>query len=171
MRKWIWLALPLLLTGCRAEPQWEYVTDEPIEVVQVLQEPYKLTYAVPEDAVLGVFSSDETGKVYFQRDGDYEITSRTLQADSAESVIRQVSGFDAGELVVLELSRGTVPEYRFAWSSQTEYGSVVSQASVLEDGGYYYALVFSVKEDCKLDYEDCAKAVFASLGLHADEQF
>ena len=73
------------------------------------------------------------------------------------------------ELEVLETRRFGLPEYRFAWASASDEGNYVSQASLVEDGSYYYALIFSVREEMGSAYEGCAEAVFSSFGLYGDE--
>ncbi len=174
LKKWIWaLLLPVFLTGCQAEtvPQWETVDDELVEVIEVIQEPYAMTFGIPDDAVLEVFASSDTRKVYLQENGDYEITSEALRADSIADVVQELTGFSMEDLTVMQTLRGSLPEYQFAWTSNTGSGGIVSRATVLDDGGYFYALVFSVQESCGDQYQDCAQSVFSSFGIYADEQF
>ena len=88
-----------------------------------------------------------------------------------DDAIRQVSGFGETDLSVLETTRFGLPEYRFAWASSSDEGEYVSQASLVKDGDYYYALVFSVRQGLGGKYDDCAEAVFSSFGLYGDESF
>ena len=70
---------------------------------------------------------------------------------------------------MLETERFGLPEYRFAWASESDEGTFVSQAALVEDGSYYYALVFSVREGLGGQYADCAEAVFSSFGVYGNE--
>ncbi len=173
LKKWCWaVLLGLLLTGCQAQPAWETVDDEmTAEVIQVTQPPYRMTFGVPDEAVLEAFASDEYRQVYFQEDGDYEIVSEAMTAGSIEDVVKEISGFSMDEMTVMKTERGALPEYQFTWYSNSDNGGVISRASVLGDGNYYYTLVFSVQEDCGKEYEKTAKEVFSSFGIYYDEQF
>ena len=92
-----------------------------------------------------------------------------ITAPNLDEALRAVSGFGADELEVLETRRFGLPEYRFAWASASDEGNYVSQASLVEDGSYYYALIFSVREEMGSAYEGCAEAVFSSFGIYGDE--
>lgn len=160
-----------LLCACRAEPQWETVDDEVVlEVSAMAPKPFIITFGIPSDAVQQALE-DTAGRLYVQEGGDYEIRSDIISAVSLDGAMRQVSGFGETELTVLETTRCGLPEYQFGWYSTSDEGSFVSRASMVRDGGYYYALVFSVREGMGSTYDDCAEAVFASFGLNADEQF
>lgn len=160
-----------ILFGCKAEPQWETVDDDMTVAVSAADIPFVITFGIPSDAVEQAFLDDADRSLYVQETGDYEIISDVITAVSLDDAMRAVSGFDQGEVSVLETSRFGLPEYQFAWYSTSEEGSYVSRASLVRDGGYYYALVFSIKEGLGTAYNDCADAVFASFGLHGDEQF
>ncbi len=157
-----------LLAGCQAEVQWETVDDEIVEVSAPAEEPYIIIFGVPEDADLEPLS-EEGRKLYVQTDGAYEILSDVVTAPNLDEALRQVSGFGEGEIDVVETRRFGLPAYRFAWASVSDEGSYLSQASLVADGNYYYALIFSVREEEGTAYDDCAEAVFASFGLYGNE--
>ncbi len=164
----IGLCLAALLCGCRAEVQWETVDDEVVAASGPAEEPYIITFGVPDDASLEPLS-EEHRNLYVQEDGAYEILSDVITAPNLDEALRAVSGFGADELEVLETRRFGLPEYRFAWASASDEGNYVSQASLVEDGSYYYALIFSVREEMGSAYEGCAEAVFSSFGIYGDE--
>lgn len=174
LKKWcivLCAGLLALLCACRAEPQWETVDDEVVLEVSAMEpRPLWISFGVPQDAVQQTLSDAES-RLYVQKTGDYEIQSNVIAASSLDHALRQVSGFGEGELAVLETTRFGLPEYQFGWYSTSDEGNFVSRASMVQDGGYYYALVFSVREGLGTTYDDCADAVFASFGLNADEQF
>ena len=104
----------------RAQPAWETVDDEMTEgVIQVIQPPYRMTFGVPDEAVLEAFASDEYRQVYFQEDGDYEIVSEAMTAGSIEDVVKEISGFSMDEMTVMKTERGALPEYQFTWYSNS----------------------------------------------------
>ena len=160
--------LAVLLCSCRAEVQWETVDDEAVLTSAPVEEPYVITFGVPEDAELEPLTSGSRS-LYTQKDGDYEIFSDVIVAPDLDEALRAVSGFGENELDVLRMERFGLPEYRFAWASVSDEGNYVSQASLVEDGGYYYALIFSVREEAGTAYADCAEAVFSSFGLYGNE--
>ena len=173
MRKILLSSLLLcgLLCGCRAEPDWETVDDDAVlQVSAMVEPPYVITYGVPDDASMEPLSV-KNRSLYVGENGDYEIFSDALSAASLDDAIRQVSGFGETDLSVLETTRFGLPEYRFAWASSSDEGEYVSQASLVKDGDYYYALVFSVRQGLGGKYDDCAEAVFSSFGLYGDESF
>lgn len=173
MRKILLFSLFLiaLLCGCQAEPDWETVDDDAVlQVSASLDTPYIITYGVPDDASMEPLSS-KNRSLYIGENGDYEIFSDVLSAASLGDAIWQVSGFGESDLCVLETTRFGLPEYRFAWASSSDEGEFVSQASLVKDGSYYYALVFSVRQGLGGKYDDCAEAVFSSFGLYGDENF
>lgn len=166
-----WLLIPALavaLSGCSAPVTWETVEDPTITVSAAVEQPYLITFGVPEDTLQPV-SGEDGGKLYVQQNGDYEIYSEVLTASDRDTAIRMVSGFDAEDLDIVETERFGLPEYRFAWVSASDEGNFVSQASVVEDGDYFYTLIFSVREDAGNQYDDCAQAVFASFGVYGNE--
>ncbi len=164
------LILTLLLCGCRAEPDWETVDDAAVQVSATVEPPYIITYGVPADASMEPLSARNRG-LYVGEGGEYEIMSDVISAASLDDALRQISGFGLDELDVIETSRFGLPEYRFAWSSASDEGEYVSEASLVQDGGYYYALIFSTRQGLSGKYDDCAEEVFASFGLYGDESF
>lgn len=162
-------ALAALLCGCASEATtWETVDDTIVEASGPAEEPYIITFGIPED--VGIEPLHEGNRnLYSHKEDQYEILSDVVTAPNADDAIRQVSGFDAEDLDVVETTRFGLPEYRFAWVSESDEGSYVSQAAVVEDGSYYYALVFSVREEAGNAYDSCAEEVFSSFGIFANE--
>ena len=162
-------ALAAVCCGCAADTvTWETVDDEIVAASGPAEEPYVITFGVPEGVSLDPISQGNRS-LYVQKDGDYEILSDVVTAPNADRAIEQVSGFSAEDLDVLETTRFGLPAYRFAWVSASDEGTYVSQAAVVEDGSYYYALVFSAREEVGDAYADCAEAVFASFGIYGNE--
>lgn len=162
-------ALAAICCGCAADTvTWETVDDEIVAASGPAEEPYVITFGVPSDVDANPLT-DGHRSLYVQEDGDYEILSDVLTAPNHLAAIEEVSGFSADELDVMETTRFGLPQYRFAWVSASDEGTYVSQAAVVEDGSYYYALVFSAREEVGDTYNACAEAVFESFGIYGNE--
>lgn len=162
--KWILsVALLLALTGCSAAPTWETVEDASLqEMVQAAS--YEIQMALPDGAEL-VWETD-TEKQYQLNQMEIE-TIRYYAAD-LNAAVEYVSGFAADQLDILETSRFGMPEYRFAWCSQSEEGVRLYQADLVMDGMTCYALVCSAPESAGA-FHDQARQVFSAFGLSAAE--
>ncbi len=160
--------LCLLLSGCTATA-WETVEDETpaVTVSSWLEDAYSVRFGVPASAVL--LEEREGWQVYGTEDGSLEIETRTFLASGPESAAKTVSGFDASELTILQTSRFGLPEYQFAWVSQTEQGSRLYRADLVLDGVDCYAVICSRPEDAGSAADDEIRQVFASFGLDIDE--
>ena len=176
MKKQVWLlaALSLLfLSACKpaAEPVWETVDD--LDVVQTvgIQDTYTMVFDVPMDAVMDTAATQSGRTVYEQKDGDYEIVCETFPASGIEGIVRRLTGFEKDKLDVIETTRFGLPEYRFAWCSDSEEGSRVCRADVIFEAPYCYALTFSVREDAASRYHSTQEQTFASMSLFTDEGF
>ena len=166
---WV-MAISSMLGGCAIQPAWETVHDGSIPVSAELEEPYEITFGIPDDAKLQ--ESENTQRTtYTQTDGDYEIISDVVIANNYHDAIKAVSGFAPEDIGMVETTRFGLPEYQFAWASTNEEGIYVSRASLVEDGSYFYALQFSVKEKMGTDYDLCAENIFDSFGIYYDEGF
>ncbi len=162
--------LVLTLGTRRAAIDWETVDDEVIPASGPIEEPYVITFGVPDDATMEPLSAHDRG-LYVAENGDYEVYSDVIAAPNLDQALKAVSGFGEDELDVVETTRFGLPEYRFAWASASDEGGRVSRAALVEDENYFYALVFSVKEGLGTKYDEEAEAVFSSFGLYGDEMF
>ena len=164
------VVLLLALAGCQAQVQWETVDDEAVSVSAPASEPYVITFGVPEGTSKQEISNSHQ-TLYVQKDGDFEILSDVLVASSLDDAVRQVSGFGADELTLVETDQSGMTKYQFAWASSGDEGGYVSRAAMVEDLGYYYVLVFSTREEVGNAYDDCAEAVFSSFGLQGGKLY
>ena len=93
-----------LLSGCAVQTAWETVDDVLPDTVSVwTEDAYRISFDVPEDAVVSAFSENGAATVYEQADGDYEITAQVLLSSDADGAIRRLSGFDPEQLEVLNV--------------------------------------------------------------------
>lgn len=158
-----WLAILVLLSvlsGCSA-PVWETVEDlQPADAVMIQEPPYAILIGLPEQAVL----VGETGDTCLYEAGELEILTTRFQASDLEAAVRQVSGYGADRLDILQTTRFDMPEYQFAWYSETAEGGRVYRADLVMDDMTCYAVVCSTPEASGTGMEQ-ARAVFATFGL------
>lgn len=166
MRWIVLLGLFLMLCGCQVQPVWEHVEDlQPAGNTAPWQEmAYDIQVDLPEQAVMVGQHNQET--LYLA--GDTEIQTTTFLASDYEAAVEQLSGYKADRLNILRTSRFDMPEYQFAWYSQTEEGGRLYRADLVMDSMTCYAVVCSAPE-MEESFGEQARQVFASFGLSAAE--
>ena len=170
MKKMVFLMVLLLsLCGC-SKPAWETVEDvlPPVPVGLWTEEAYVIQIDMPEETQLT--EEEQTWKIYSTDQGDFEIETRTFLAASASEAVKTISGYSEEELTILQTSRFDLPEYRFAWVTQTEQGSKLCRADLVMNGTECYAVICSVNETAGNAYEDQIRYVFSTFGLSVDEE-
>ncbi len=164
------LCLVLLLSGCSAAaPVWETVDDVmPAQPAgSWLDQASTILIGVPEG--LELLASADGYCLYGDPSGDYEVETSIYLASSLDSAVRQLSGYDADRLLIIETTRFNLPEYHFAWYSETEEGGRLNQADLVLDGTSCYAVVCSSLEASGNAYDQETRQVFSSFGLYFDE--
>ena len=158
------LLLMLLLTGCSV-PVWETVDDTiPAQPVAVWQdEAYEIQVGVPEGTQL--LEETEGCRLYSSENGELEIQTLTFLTAGLENAVREISGFSSEALTILQTQRFSLPEYQFAWVSQTDQGARLYRADLVLDGSCCYAVVCSSLEDAGDYYAFQARQVFSTFGL------
>ena len=144
MKKLLALVLLIfLLAGCGSETVYETIADipEPQEQPRMLQTVVK----IPEEAAATVMTGENGAKLYMCQ--DYYIILQTLPAGDMDAVFRELTGYGADSLQVIQSKFQGLDRYRLAWSSATDSGDQVGQACVFSDGNYCYALTAMAPED------------------------
>lgn len=158
-----------ILTGCAAQRTWETVNDTlPVHTLQQ-KKACAVSFEVPQDAVAAASSAGGAVRLYEHADGDYEIAAQTIIGSSLDSVVQQLSGFEAEQLQILKTTRFGLPAYQFAWYTSGDEGGKLCRAGLIVDDPYCYAVTFCVRESCGAVYDDVADRVFASISLNTDE--
>ena len=156
--------LLMILTGCSL-PVWETVEDPvPVEPIPVWQdEAYEIQLGIPEEASL--LAEHDNGAIYATAHGELEIETSTFLAPDLAYAVRQLSGFTQDQLTILQTQRFGLPEYQFAWVSQSEQGMRLYRADLVMDETCCYAVVCSSLEEAG-DYAAFqARQVFSTFGL------
>jgi len=158
------IALMMLLSGCSV-PVWETVEDVmPPETVMTWQESsYVIQVGLPEGVEL--VEQSEHAAVYATANGELEVETQKFLTSGLDGAVCTLSGFEAEELTILQTSRFDLPEYQFAWVSQTEQGTRLYRADLVLDGTCCYAVVCSSLESAGDYYAFQARQVFSSFGL------
>lgn len=150
MKKWwIFLLLPVLLTGCAAEPVFEQVQDvyagtDPI--------PAEILMVLPEEASVRTGVQGDAGQLYFC-DG-YTLTTQTLAGGDLGRSLREMTGYGPEDLTVLETDRGGVRCVTCAWTSAGEGGDQVGRLVLLDDRTYHYVVTVMAPADRAGDLRD-----------------
>ncbi len=131
---WLILVLLLLLTGCGAK-KFEPMLD--VYAPESLPEPAQVVLDLPQEAGMEVFAG-EAGRLYLC-DG-YCIAVETLAGGDLNATLRQLTGYDAGNLTVLQRTDGGMQRYECAWTCVGEAGDQVGRAVVVDDGVYHYCV-------------------------------
>lgn len=171
MKKCVFLlCLLLLFSGCSAaSAAWETVDDVmPAQPASSwLDQAGSILIGVPEG--LELLASSDGCFLYGDPDSGYEVETSIYLASSLNSAVRQISGFDADRLLIIETTRFDLPEYHFAWYAETAEGGRLNQADLVMDGVCCYAVVCSSPEADGNAYEQETRQVFSSFGLYYDE--
>lgn len=161
------LCVLLVLTGCSAIPTWETVEDmvPSVPASAWQEEAYVIQAGLPAGAAL---TAESVGcKIY--EAGDMEIETTTFLSSDLNSAVKRLSGYEADRVSILQTSRFGMPEYRFAWYSQTAEGGRLYQTDLVMDDAVCYAVVCSMPEDAGGSFTEEVRPVFAAFGLSEGE--
>lgn len=159
--KWWMLPLSLmLLCGCAAQPVWETVDDDGNTPATI----YEMQLALPEQAVE---LESRSGETLYAVDG-MEITTACFAARDLDAAVRHLSGFSAERLTILQTERFDLPEYQFAWYSQSDEGGRLCRADLVMDKMQCYAVVCAAPEGQAAFAQQCQQ-VFSTFGLFVPE--
>lgn len=161
MKFLVLISLALALSGCSMQTaSWETVAD----TIEQQQPTYDITVGLSESAL-----TDRTDRCKRYETRDIQVDTQTFQAANLDAAVRYLSGFEAEKLTILQTSRFDLPEYQFAWYSQTEEGGRLYRADLVMDGMSCYAVVCSSPEQAGETAWEEARQVFSSFGLSPAE--
>lgn len=137
MKKWwLVLALCILLYGCGTKETFETVDDA--DAQPVVQQKKEILLTVEEDAV--ILESD-TGVMYLC-DG-YEVSAQIVSAGNLSGTLRDLTGFGAESMTVIETAASGMDRYEGVWTSAGEGGDMVGRVVVIDDGVWHYCVTIS----------------------------
>lgn len=160
MKRWIWILIALLLSGCGETETFETVSDEP--VVLTAAEPREVHFYLAEEPAMPAMESD-AGKIYLC--GDYDVMLQTLESGDLAKTVAQTSGFSMEDLTVIQTGTGEIQKYEFVWTTNSEDGSRIGRATILDDGSYHYVLSATVPSELIEEYQEIWNGIFESFQL------
>lgn len=164
------LVVLLGLGGCagQAPVSWETVGDDIPVLATESKLLYQITFNQPGDAVRETIGGIDGPLFYTGEQGDYEIIAQRLEADSIETVVKSITGFRLDQLSPVRQKEFDMVRYDFSWATTDEEGERICRAAVLDDGGVYYAVTFSVEEKSAKDCAEKMESVFSTIGLQTE---
>ena len=154
------MIIALLLCGCGAEHTFETVADEMVQ--QVMAQPREVSLTLPEETLLPAMESD--GRTLYLCSG-YDVAVQTFSGGDLDATVRQVSGFGAEELTIMETKAGDNQCYEFVWTAATDLGEQVGRAMILDDGTYHYAVTAAAPADKAEEYQEIWNGIFETVCL------
>ena len=134
------LALMVLLTGCSMET-FEKVEDENLQVV--LQPQKQLQIDTEEGALLL-----DNGQARLYLCDGYEISVQILPSGDVSATVKELTGFEASDLTVLQTKDNGMNRFECVWTSAGLYGDTAGRLVIFDDGCYHYAIsILSAAED------------------------
>ncbi len=157
---WLILVLSLLLTGCAAAPTFETLGGD--LGAQEIPQPRQCSVSLPEAAAVQTAQGD-TGTIYFC-DG-YEILVETMAGGNLSSTVKNISGYDLGELTLVETKGKDYACYECAWTSAGEGGFQTARTKILDDGVYHYCLTVLAPAEEMAGLQEELQQLFGSFTL------
>ena len=154
------MIIALLLCGCGAEQTFETVADEMVQ--QVMAQPREVSLTLPEETLLPAMESD--GRTLYLCSG-YDVAVQTFSGGDLDATVRQVSGFGAEELTIMETKAGDYQCYEFVWTAATDLGEQVGRAMILDDGNFHYVLSTVAPAKNAQEYQEIWNGIFESFGI------
>ena len=167
----VFILLIGLLTGCAAEETARFVVSDEIVSLPAGCTRYGISVCLPEGMTEAVSAQSDARRLFESADGSYYVVTEVCPNCTAEEVIRQMTGSDAGTLGALCTQNMSMPEYRFSWCMEGENGMLTCTGIVVEDTAYCYSLQFCVREDAAKACAQAREQVMSSFGLYGDEGF
>ena len=160
MKKCLILLLMLFLTGCsRTEPTFETVGEVPAQGPE--PEAQQIALLLPEEAVEPVQEGNTT---YYQCNG-YTLTLQTLEGGDLNRTLKTVTGYEKGELNLLQTEDGPVKSYYCVWTSAGDPELQVGRTRILDDGKFHYAVTTMAQEDKAGQMREAWQEIFSSVSL------
>lgn len=132
---WLLFLAVVMISGCADQEVFEQVED----VYQVMAPQAAVLYVqLPEEAAVTAMGSGQENAIYFC-DG-YTLTVQTLAGGDLDRTLRQVTGYAAERLTLLQTGTGETERYECAWTSAGEGGDQVGRLVLLDDGANHYAV-------------------------------
>lgn len=158
---WFVLMTAVLLCGCSGQQVVETVCDELL--LSAMAPEKELLVKVPANAAKSVLAAEDGAQLYFC--DDYTLTLQTGPSVNLDQTVRNLCGYGAEQLTVMETKLGGVKRYDWTWTCAGEGSAQVGRAAVLDDGDYHYCVSVMADESDSGNLDEQWDALFSSLGL------
>lgn len=163
MKKWwTWVFVPVLLTGCAAEPVFETVEDSWMEPV-LAPEARQIQVALPENTAVPVLQQEDGSRVYLTE--DFEIRVETVPSGDLNGTLLALTGREKDSLTLLTTQQEELTRYDCAWVTTGEEAQQVAHTAVLDDGDYHYCLTVLWNADQTESLQQEVGKVFSGFSL------
>lgn len=160
------LLIAALLTGCSGKGSLETVSDVPYTPVMANQK--RIQLQLPPELSAPVLENEESGSLYVC--DTYSLTLQTVTSGDLKKTILDATGMDQGQLDVLQTHRGDAKCYQWVWSANSETGTQIGRACVLDDGTYHYILTAVADEKNGREVQPQWREIFASFSLATEKE-
>ena len=159
------LLVMVLLTGCGGNSALETVSDVPY--TPVIANLKRIQLQLPPELSAPVLESEESGSLYIC--DTYSLTVQTAPSGDLKKTILDTTGLDQGKLDVLQTRRGDAKCYHWVWTANSETGTQIGRACVLDDGAYHYILTALADEKYGGEVQSQWREIFASFSLATEK--
>ena len=167
MKKLILVAgIALLLSGCKAQPTFETLSDEYVQPVSV--QTHQMALALPEDAAALTVQSDEGGSLYFC-DG-YTLAVQVLPAGNLNGTLLQTTGFEEDALHLMKTQPDGIRRYDWVWTAAGEGEPQICRGALLDDGVSHYVLTCMGDASRGEQLQQTWQEIFSSFSLLSQEE-
>ena len=128
--------LALLLQGCASQEVFETVEDEYQPVL--LPAASQISLHLPDEQAQMAMENEDGQVIYLYE--DYCVAIQTMYAGSLDRTLKDVTGFGAEDLTVMQTLTDGCQRYQCVWTSAGENGEQVGRVCILDDGIYHYVV-------------------------------
>ena len=163
MKKWLVLALAVLLCGC-AKAEYETMADEYTPLPPEQKARMVLSFAGDQE-VASMEAGDQESICFC--DG-YTLTRQVLEAGDLDKTLRAVTGYARDQLSIMAQTQDGCKRYDFVWSCAGEGGDQVCRGSILDDGSYHYVVTAMASQEKAGELRATWNGIFSSFSLNTD---
>ena len=156
----------LLLSGCSKKDALETVSD--VLDTPAIASLKRVQLQLPPELSTPVLEGEEIGSLYMC--DTYSLTLQTAQSGDLKKTILDTTGLDQESLEIVETRRGDAKCYQWVWTANSETGTQIGRACVLDDGTYHYILTALAEEEFGSEVRPQWREIFASFSLATEKE-
>lgn len=170
MKKIIVLLFFLILTLAGCSVKGSTIPERVTDTLECLAKPeYLISAEIPAQMLLAASEHEGLHQVYTHESGEYEILTDVFTAASLDDALIELTGYDEAVLNPIPLDHFPLDEYRYAWTSAGETGTLACCGTLLYDGTHYYSLTIRCEADKEKLYHDEFTHILSTVGLQSNE--